>query len=67
MQIDSAWKPAVIIGKGASVFFGSRNLGIHLLRGILGLGLLYVATRTMNSALWLSFILLPAVLFLWKG
>ena len=54
-------------GKGAGVFFGNRTIGIHLFRGILGLAALYVAIRTMSSALWLSVILLPAVLFLWKG
>ena len=61
------WKPALISGKGASVFFGNRSIGIHLFRGILGLAVAYVAVRTMNSALWLSVILLPAILFLWKG
>lgn len=49
------------------MFLGNRTIGIHLIRGILGLAALYVAVRTMNSALWLSVILLPAVLFLWKG
>jgi len=49
------------------MFFGSKTILIHLLKGILGLAALYIAIRTMNTTLWLSFILLPAVLFLWKG
>jgi hypothetical protein len=49
------------------VFFGSKTIGIHLFRGFLGFAGLYLAIRTMSSALWLSVILLPAVLFLWKG
>ncbi len=47
--------------------FGNRTIGLHLLRGILGVAALYAAFSTMNDTVWPSIILLPAAIFLLKG
>jgi hypothetical protein len=49
------------------VVFGNKTIGLHILRGVLGLAALYVSFSTMNEKIWPSLILLPAAVFLLKG
>ena len=49
------------------MFFGNKTIGIHLLRGVLGIAALYGAFSTMNQTIWPSLILLPAAIFFLKG
>jgi hypothetical protein len=49
------------------VYFGNRTIGLHLLRGLLGVMALYGSFATMNRTMWPSLILLPAAVFLLKG
>jgi hypothetical protein len=47
--------------------FGNKSVGIHLLRGVLGFGALFVGASSISDKLWLSLVLLPAAVFLLKG
>jgi hypothetical protein len=49
------------------VYFGSRTIRLHLLKGFLGLAALYGSLSTMNRTLWPSLVLIPLVLYLLKG
>ena len=42
----------------AFVVFGNRTIGIHLLRGVLGLIALYASFSTISDTIWPSLILL---------
>ena len=49
------------------MFFGNRTIGLHILKGILGLAALYGSLSTMSRTIWPSLILLPVVLYLLQG
>lgn len=49
------------------MYFGNRTIGLHLLRGVLGLAALGGSLATMNRTMWPSLLLLPVALFLLKG
>ena len=49
------------------MYFGNRTIGLHLLRGALGLAALGGSLSTMNRTMWPSLLLLPAALLLLKG
>jgi hypothetical protein len=49
------------------VFFGNRTIGIHLIKGILGVAALYASLSTMRSHFWPGLILLAAAIYLLKG
>jgi hypothetical protein len=49
------------------VFFGSKTIRVHILKGLLGFVALYVALSTMHRTIWPSLVLLPVVLYLLKG
>ena len=50
-----------------NICFGNKTVGVHLLRGILGFGALYLSFSTMNSTIWPSLILIPAAVYFLKG
>lgn len=49
------------------MYFGSRTIGLHILRGGLGLAALYGSLATMRSTIWPSLVLLPAAVYFLKG
>lgn len=49
------------------MYFGNRTIGLHLLRGVLGVAALYVSLSTAGRTVWPSLVLLPAGLYLLKG
>ena len=49
------------------MYFGSRTMAVHLLRGALGFAALCAAFATMKSTVWPSIVLLPAALYLFRG
>jgi len=48
------------------VYFGNKTIGVHLMKGLLGLMVLGVFLSSGDRTAW-SLILLPLVLYLWKG
>jgi hypothetical protein len=49
------------------MYLGNRTIGLHLLRGVLGVAALYVWLSTAGRAIWPTLVLLPAGLYLLKG
>lgn len=49
------------------MYFGNRTIGLHLLRGVLGVAALYVWFSMAGRTIWPSLVLLPAGLYLLKG
>ena len=49
------------------MIFGNRTIGLHLLRGVLGLAALYMSFSTFRGSTWATLICLGAALFLLKG
>src|SRR4051812_29351013 len=52
---------------GGIMIFGNRTIGLHLLRGALGLAALYMSFSTFRGSTWGTLIFLGAALFLLKG
>lgn len=48
------------------MYFGNKTIGVHLMKGLLGLVVLGVFLSSVDRTAW-SLILLPLVLYLWKG
>ena len=49
------------------MIFGSRSVGIHLLRGALGGAALWLSLRTVDTNLVPSLLLMPVALWMFKG
>jgi len=49
------------------VYFGNKTIGLHLVKGFLGFVALFVSLSTIDQMVWPSLILLPLVVYLWKG
>lgn len=47
--------------------FASSTVWIHLLRGAGGLGALWLAVHLEGTSLWLSLLLMPVVIWLFRG
>ena len=54
-------------GKGGALYFGSKTIGIHILRGVLGFAAFSVSLATLSTTIWPSLFLLPAAFYLLKG
>ena len=49
------------------MYFGSSSIRLHLLKGLLGFAGLYVSLATVSHHAWPSVVLLPVVVYLFKG
>ena len=49
------------------MYFGNRTIGLHILRGVLGVAALYASLSTAGRTIWPSLVLLPAGLYFLKG
>jgi len=49
------------------MYFGSKTIRLHLLRGFLGFLALYLLVSLLDRTIWLSLLLIPIVLYLLKG
>jgi len=49
------------------VIFGSRSLGVHLLRGASGAAALWLSLRTIDTDWLPSLLLMPVALWMFKG
>jgi hypothetical protein len=49
------------------LYLGSKTIGVHILRGVLGFTAFFVSLATLGTTIWPSLFLLPAALYLLKG
>jgi hypothetical protein len=49
------------------MYFGNRTIGLHFLRGVLGIAAFYVSLSTAGRTVWPSLVLLPVGLYFLKG
>lgn len=47
--------------------FGNKKLGMHLLRGAIGLGALWISLATVSKVWWPALLLMPLALWMLKG
>src|SRR5262249_38002 len=53
--------------QGGALYFGSKTIGVHILRGVLGFAAFSVSLATLSTTIWPSLFLLPAAFYLLKG
>jgi hypothetical protein len=53
--------------KPPKMMFGSRSLGVHILRGVVGAAAFALALRGYYVVGWPALLLLPVALLMWKG
>ena len=49
------------------MYLGSKTIGVHILRGVLGFAAFFVSLATLGTTIWPSLFLLPAGFYLLKG